>query len=115
MTRGLEYYKAHGYSFVFNVGWMRRYGVRGVVLGSRVLFSDPVHEVPRHIFRHELQHVYQRIRDGRWIFFLKYFWWSLQYGYRDNPYEVEARERQHDELTADEEALLWSLKDGSMQ
>jgi hypothetical protein len=47
---------------------------------------------------HERVHYEQMEREGPWIFgtliwHLKYFWYLLRIGYRDNPYEVEAYRR----------------------
>ena len=44
--------------------------------------------------RHELVHIEQIDRDGPVLFCLKYGWWLLRYGYWNNPYEVEAYERE---------------------
>ena len=93
-----------------NVDWMKRVKVRGIVIGSLIMFSEPASKVPTWLFRHELEHVYQQIREGTVRFYLKHFWYSLRYGYRNNPFEVEARERQHDPLTTNEEQLLWKLR-----
>lgn len=41
--------------------------------------------------RHELAHVAQYRRMGCAAFLLRYLWWSLRYGYYDNPLEQEAR------------------------
>jgi len=29
--------------------------------------------------------------EGKFKFTCRYLWWTLKYGYQDNPYEVEAR------------------------
>lgn len=42
---------------------------------------------------HEREHIEQMRRDGVAVFVARYLWWLVRYGYRDNPYEVEARER----------------------
>jgi hypothetical protein len=97
--------------FKCDVEWMRRAGVRGVVIGNTVLFADS--PVPKWLFRHELEHAYQQIREGVIRFYLKYFYYSLRYGYQDNPFEVEARARQNDPLTTIEEQLLWKLNEDS--
>lgn len=47
--------------------------------------------------RHELVHIEQIERDGAFWFSVKYVWWLLRYGYRQNPYEVEAYARQHED------------------
>jgi len=100
--------------FICDVDWMKRYGVRGVVIGRKIMFAQPAKEIPQWCFRHELEHAYQQIRDGRITFYLKYFYYSLRYGYEDNPYEVEARERSTLPLTENEVEIAWKLRNGSM-
>lgn len=46
---------------------------------------------------HELQHVLQYQRDGFTGFIFKYFINHIRYGYRNNPYEVEARAAEQNE------------------
>lgn len=96
-----------------DVDWMKRVGVRGIVIGRNILFSEPGPEIPTWLLRHELEHAYQQIREGRFLFYLKYFVSSLRHGYKNNPFEVEARDRQSQPLTTSEEQLLWRLKEGS--
>lgn len=105
----------NGVEFHFNVGWMRRNGVRGVVIWPRIMFSERAEDVPRWVFRHELEHAYQVMREGPFRFYLKFFWYSIRYGYKNNPYEVEAREHQYDELTDIEEQILWKSKENSLR
>lgn len=40
---------------------------------------------------HEAEHVIQFRRYGKLGFLIRYFWWSLRHGYRENPLEVQAR------------------------
>ena len=47
---------------------------------------------------HEKKHVEQMRRDGRLLFTAKYLFWLWKYGYRQNPYEVEAREAAGEEI-----------------
>ncbi|MDB5256228.1 MAG: hypothetical protein JWM14_923 [Chitinophagaceae bacterium] len=42
--------------------------------------------------RHELRHVQQYRQHGKFLFLAKYGWESLRNGYRNNRYEIEARE-----------------------
>ena len=46
--------------------------------------------------RHEVAHVLQWKREGYFGFLVKYLWFSLRFGYRQNPFEIEAREAQTD-------------------
>ena len=44
--------------------------------------------------RHEQVHAMQIQRDGWVLQPLKYLWYTIRHGYKQNPYEVEARELQ---------------------
>ena len=37
-------------------------------------------------------HIEQVKRDGRLKFIVKYLFYNIKYGYKNNPYEIEARE-----------------------
>ena len=45
----------------------------------------------RRLRRHELVHIAQMRREGAWKMAAKWYYYTFKYGYRDNPYEVEAR------------------------
>lgn len=47
--------------------------------------------------RHEVKHVLQYRKEGYLIFLIKYLWYSIRFGYYDNPFEKEAREAESDE------------------
>lgn len=53
---------------------------------------------------HELQHVVQYRKMGTIKFLFYYFIYSLKYGYRNNPLEIEARENEGNQ------SLLLNLK-----
>ena len=106
MRAGIWKFKLHT-----NVAWLKKAGVRGVVIGYHIYFAEPRWNITGGVFRHELEHAYQILRDGLFLFYLKYFYYSVRYGYKDNPYEIEAREAQKYLLHPDEEELLWTLKD----
>jgi hypothetical protein len=46
---------------------------------------------------HELVHVKQYQRNGTFLFLVKYIFYWLKYGYRDIPFEVEARAQEYDQ------------------
>ena len=64
------------------------------------LFNDRVHVVSKVAFgqlmecdllyRHELVHILQSRLKGRFKFIILYLFYSIRYGYRKNPFEVEA-------------------------
>lgn len=60
-----------------------------VTLGRTIIVHPDVHLTDR-LLRHELAHVRQWQRAPL-TFPLRYVWQHLRHGYRDNPYEVEAR------------------------
>ncbi len=97
--------------FVYNMAngnWFQRLVIgkwNGKVRYPFILFRMPKEEVSDRLFRHEMQHIYQIYRDGCIGFYLKYIWYGIRHGYKTNPYEVEARARQHDPLTAEEQKI----------
>ena len=56
-----------------DVAWMKKLGVSGIVIWPRILFAREAGDLPNWLFRHELEHAYQIIRDGPFRFYLKYF------------------------------------------
>lgn len=68
-----------------------------ITLYPFIFYHGQPTEAIRH---HELVHILQVIRVG-WIkFHLLYLWYSIKYGYKNNPFEVEARETvaHHDDI-----------------
>ncbi len=68
--------------------------------GSKVAMIDPFKlrvmtigepYISKHLYAHEVCHIEQVKRDGRFKFICKYLWYNIRYGYRSNPYEVSAR------------------------
>ncbi len=64
---------------------------RGIVLWPFVLFRDHADDVDATLFRHEMEHVYQVLRSGIFVFYFRYLWYHFRYGYDANPYEIEAK------------------------
>lgn len=119
MRAGISTPVSRQFTFHTDVAWMKKLSIPGkgslggIVLWNHICFSMPAENIHPTLFRHELEHVYQQIRDGRVRFYLKYFYYSLRYGYQNNPYELEAYENQHLPLQESEEQALWSLKENS--
>ena len=57
----------------------------------RVIYVLPGFEHDQRLLRHEAEHLRQIERDGRIKFSIKYLYWMCRYGYKNCPYEVEAR------------------------
>jgi hypothetical protein len=73
----LLYMKACGFQ-----GWTSLWGV---------IYMAPGYELCQPLIRHESKHLEQMQRDGKLVYLIKYSFWTLRYGYKMNPYEVEAR------------------------
>lgn len=72
------------------VAWLNRWEQAAITLGQTTYYSCPVEQVDVGWRRHEDKHKEQWARDGKLLFAIKYLWWSIRYGYKANPYEVEA-------------------------
>lgn len=71
--------------------YMRLCGFRGWTSFWSTIYIWPGHEGDERLLRHEARHLEQIERDGRMLFTVRYLWWLIRYGYRANPYEVDAR------------------------
>ena len=91
------------HSFIFRLPLLNNYA--GMVLYPFMLFKRSKEEVPDTLFRHELEHVYQVQREGWFKFYIKYLYLNVRKGYRNNPYEIEARDASVEPLTSEERKL----------
>ena len=73
----LLYMKACGFQ-----GWTSLWGV---------IYMAPGYELNQALIKHESKHLEQMKRDSKLLYLFKYIFWLLRYGYKMNPYEVEAR------------------------
>jgi hypothetical protein len=71
--------------------YMQLLGFEGWASLWNTIYIKPGFEGYLALERHEACHLRQMQRDGRLRYMVKYLWWLTWYGYRDNPYEVEAR------------------------
>lgn len=78
-------------------GWLTRsrHPAAAVTLG-RTIIVHPAARLTERLVRHELAHVRQW-QERPLTFPLRYAWRHLRHGYRDNPYEVEARAAERNE------------------
>lgn len=69
---------------------LNRMGLAGIVMPwKHCYYVDNWNKCPEFV-RHELVHARQIDRDGPVTFSIRYLYWLAKYGYRNNPYEVEA-------------------------
>lgn len=47
------------------------------------------------LYKHEQAHIEQVKKHGRIKFIFKYLYYNIRYGYKNNPYEIEAREAEN--------------------
>lgn len=80
--------------------WKLRAPNMAITLGSTIyLYKASRQELleNQRWLRHELKHIEQYKRLGPFRFFWKYLWYSIRYGYHNNPMEIEARLAESDE------------------
>ena len=76
--------------------WFLRYvfrWARAMTLGNTIIYKYPRNQISDQTHAHEMVHVEQIRREGLLKFYIKYLWYNLRYGYKKNPYEVEARRK----------------------
>ena len=71
--------------------YMKACGFQGWTSFWNTIYMAPGYELCQPLIRHESKHLEQMQRDGKLVYLIKYSYWLLRYGYRMNPYEVEAR------------------------
>jgi hypothetical protein len=70
---------------------LRWRGFRAITLPPFGIYALPEHIFSVRLARHEAKHWEQYQRMGAIKFYAVYLWYSLKYGYRNNPMEIEAR------------------------
>lgn len=73
------------------IAWvLRRTGFAGVTLPWGI-YILPEKMQDERLIKHEREHARQIEEHGIIGFYARYLWYSLRYGYRNNPLEVQAR------------------------
>jgi hypothetical protein len=81
----------------YNQNWVlwfrpdRSWTSNAITIGQTAYYSLPENLVDAAWRRHEDCHKEQWKREGALLFILKYFWYSIRYGYQMNPFEIAAR------------------------
>jgi hypothetical protein len=84
--------------------WLAAFNLKtksvAMVWGNTIL----LHNVTRETFmankawvNHEVQHVHQVQKFGKYYFLWRYFMLSLKYGYNNHPFEIDARLHENDD------------------
>jgi len=69
---------------------MKKQGM-ALVIGQTVYYSMSEAEVGPRLRRHENRHKQQYKENGFFKFIFLYIFYTIKYGYRNNPFEVDAR------------------------
>lgn len=72
-------------------------GYSAITMPWRTIYVLREHWEVAELRRHELVHIEQIERDGAIKFTVLYLWYLARYGYRKNPYEIEAYARQDED------------------
>lgn len=70
-----------------------------IVIGSTIhLYNITKHQflLDEKWVKHEICHLQQFKKHGRFVFIIKYLWESIRHGYYNNKYEAEARKAEED-------------------
>jgi len=70
-------------------------GYRGITMPWRSIYVLGEHFDSAELRYHESIHIEQLARDGALKFCALYLYYLIRYGYRRNPYEIEAYDRTH--------------------
>jgi len=66
----------------------------GIAIPPFGVWIEPMHFNDAGLIRHELRHLEQAREMGVFRWYATYVWYTLRYGYRNNPLEVDARAAQ---------------------
>ena len=73
--------------------YMNKQGFRGwTSFWDTIYYVDEKSMADKKLRNHELKHIEQIERDGKLKFAFKYTYYQIRYGYKNNPYEIEARD-----------------------
>lgn len=75
----------HKPPYIYEITWLP---MKGITLYPFVFIRDKKN---RKVKRHEDDHVDDIKAEGWYIFYPKWFYYTIRYGYWNNPYEVKAR------------------------
>jgi hypothetical protein len=86
---------------VYKVKWIFPFwmNIIGQAHGEYIFIHEKIWNTPKQesTQRHEYVHVWQS-RSRGWVgipFIVAYVWYLIRFGYKENPFEVEAREKAH--------------------
>ena len=78
---------------IIQLKWIKKLGLNGIAIFPFIFIADKNN---KRVLKHELVHIEQQKKEWVILFLIKYIYYNLKYGYKNNPYEVAAREREYD-------------------
>ena len=91
-------------NFVEVGGWklwmLKKMGFLGFTFFNGTIWLRPNMdaETKHRVMVHEARHIFQINQDGRFKFAVKYLYYTIKYGYRNNPYEIDARKAANERI-----------------
>jgi len=76
--------------------YMRTFGFKGWASFWNTIYVLPGYENSKSLIRHESKHIEQINREGIIKFTIAYMWYLITVGYKNNPYEIEARKAEYE-------------------
>lgn len=71
--------------------FLKRSGALAITMPWKVIYCRPGSEDNTKLLRHEEEHIRQIERDGAIKWTVLVLWYLLRYGYKNSPYEIDAR------------------------
>lgn len=79
------------------------------IIDNNSIVEDNKPYISLSLYLHEFIHLCQVERDGLFKFLFKYLWYNIRYGYRNNLYEVNARD--HSEVIFNSFLRMYGIND----
>lgn len=75
------------------IGWyLKAFKIKAWASNWNVIYIQAKYFNDAALLNHELCHTQQMRDDGLIFMPIKYLWYCLRYGYKNNPYEVQAKD-----------------------
>jgi hypothetical protein len=87
---------------IYNQKWVHKFVpypdtyYEAVMWWPFIIYTHPKEEIPDRLRRHEEFHWNHALRWGVIPWYIAYWFLHAQYGYKDNPFEIMAREAEND-------------------
>lgn len=73
--------------------FLETFGYAGITMPWKTIYLKKDRINDQRLINHEMVHIDQINRLGPVKFTITYLWYNIKYGYKNNPFEIEAREK----------------------